>query len=74
MTTPSLPQVTQLRKRPLPTGAFFVLGCCAGFLAGQADQRAGAAGGTVSTSLPLNTTGPVGRLVGEPPSGSTVTA
>ena len=31
-------------------------------------------GGTVSISLPVNTIGPVAEPVGEPPSGSTVTA
>ena len=34
----------------------------------------GVPGGTVSISLPVNTTGPVGAPVGEPPSGSTETA
>lgn len=32
------------------------------------------AGGTVSISLPVNTIGPVAFPVGEPPTGSTVTA
>lgn len=42
-----------------------------------ADARAGyfaGAGGATSTSLPENTTGPVGAPVGEPPTGSTETA
>ncbi len=38
------------------------------------ERRYRAAGGTVSTSLPVNTIGPVATPVGEPPSGSMVTA
>jgi hypothetical protein len=54
-------------KTPAPHGRF--LFCGTGFA-----QRGAAAGGTVSISLPVNTIGPVATPVGDPPSGSTVTA
>lgn len=77
-------------KRPLPTGVFLLcvddefaplVELSASINRSSALQRRyyrGVVGigscGTLSTSLPVNTIGPVATPVGEPPSGSTVTA